>query len=122
MEHRHWTTKQWSRVVWSDESKFNLFASDGIRYVRRPNGEMMNVKYTLPTVKHGGGNIMVWGCFSRDGVGPLHRVEGIMDRFVYKDIVEKTMLPFAKRQMPRVWIHQQDNDPKHTSNHFKEWF
>ena len=122
MEHRHWTTKQWSRVVWSDESKFNLFASDGIRYVRRPNGERMNVKYILPTVKHGGGNIMVWGCFSRDGVGPLHRVEGIMDRFVYKDIVEKTMLPFAKRQMPRGWIYQQDNDPKHTSNHVKEWF
>ena len=59
---------------------------------------------------------MVWGCFSRDGVGPLHRVEGIMDRFVFKDIVEKTMLPFAKRQMPREWIYQQDNDPKHTSN------
>jgi Transposase len=24
MEHRHWTTKQWSCVVWSDESKFNF--------------------------------------------------------------------------------------------------
>jgi hypothetical protein len=66
--------------------------------------------------------IMVCGCFFRDGVGPLHRVEGIMDRFVYKDIVEKTMLPFAKRQMPRGWIYQQDNDPKQTSNHVEEWF
>jgi hypothetical protein len=32
-EHRDWTTKQWSHVLWSDESKYNLFGFDGIWYV-----------------------------------------------------------------------------------------
>jgi hypothetical protein len=44
---------------------------------RLSDGERMNVQYILPTVKHGGGNIKVWGCFSRDGVGLVHRVEFI---------------------------------------------
>ena len=36
-----------------------LFGSDGIRYVRRPKGYRNNLKHQLPTVKHGGGNVMV---------------------------------------------------------------
>jgi hypothetical protein len=35
----------------SDESKYNLFGSDGIRYMRRPNGKKMIIRYILPTVK-----------------------------------------------------------------------
>jgi hypothetical protein len=55
----------------------------------------MNVRYILPTVKHGGDNIKVWGWFSRDGVGvgPLHRGHD-------KDIVQHIRLPFAKRKSP----------------------
>ncbi|KAL0164969.1 hypothetical protein M9458_040722, partial [Cirrhinus mrigala] len=39
----------------------------------------MNPKNTIPTVKHGGGNIMLWGCFSAKGTGQLHRIKGTMD-------------------------------------------
>lgn len=120
--HIAWTSKDWAKILWSDESKFMLFGSDGIKFVRRPVGQRFNPKYQLPTVKHGGGNVMVWGCFSRDMIGPLHRIEGIMDQFMYKDIVNKIMLPHAKNKMPRGWIFQQDNDPKHTANSVKDFF
>ena len=30
-----------------------------------------------PSVKHGGGNVMVWGCFGGGKVGDLYRVKGI---------------------------------------------
>ena len=121
-EHLNWTREQWSKVLWSDESKFMLFGSDGIKFVRRPKGHRNDPKYQLPTVKHGGGNVMVWGCFRRDGVGPIHQVTGIMDKEMYKDIINRVMLPHAKRVMPRGWIFQQDNDPKHTSKVVKEFF
>ncbi len=121
-KHLDWTPNQWAKVLWSDESKFMLFGSDGIKYVRRPAGERFNPKYQLPTVKHGGGNIMVWGCFSRDGIGPIHRVEGIMDQYMYKDIINNKMLPHAKDKLPRGWVFQQDNDPKHTAVSVKNFF
>lgn len=45
----------------------------------------MDPKYVVPTVKHGGGNIMVWGCFSYYSMGPIHKISGTMDRFKYLD-------------------------------------
>ena len=70
----------------------------------------------------GGGHVMVWGCFYGYGLGPLHRIDGIMDRWVYKDILQNIMLPHAEWEMPIRWIFQQDNDSKHTSNVVKSWF
>lgn len=111
---------KWRTVLFSDESKFNL--RDGIRRVRRPNGQRLNPKYCKGTVKHGGGNIMVWGCFSGQGIGPIHKIDGIMDRFMYRDILKDVILPYAEEEMPLKWTFQQDNDPKHTSKVVKEWF
>ena len=48
-----------NQVIFSDETKINLFASDGRVYVRRKVGQRYNKKNLKSTVKHGGGNIMV---------------------------------------------------------------
>ncbi|KAL1447109.1 hypothetical protein WDU94_001930, partial [Cyamophila willieti] len=118
-KHVTWEDADWSKVLFSDESKFNLLSSDGIKFVRRPVNERDNVKYQVPTVKHGGGSVMVWGCFSRSGVGPLVKIDGIMDRFGYEKILRDHMLPHAHSKMPPTWIFQQDNDPKHKSKHIQ---
>ncbi|CAD6200157.1 unnamed protein product [Caenorhabditis auriculariae] len=120
-EHLNWTRQDWNKILWSDESKFLLFGSDGIQWVRRPIGFRYHPKYQLPTVKHGGGSCMVWGAFSGSGIGPLHRVNGIMDKHVYKDILQNQMLPHL-RAMGRGSVYQQDNDPKPTSLFVKDWF
>jgi transposase len=69
-KYRYWISNNRAKVLLSDESKYKLFGSDVIRYMRRPEGKIMNVRYILSTVKHGGGNVMVWVCFTRNGVGP----------------------------------------------------
>lgn len=121
--HLHWGMEEWKRVCFSDESKYNLFNSDGIRYVRRPPGHRMDPKFTKPTVKHGGGSVIVWGCFSGfGGMGPLHRIHGIMDRLVYKDIIQNIMLPYVEEKMPLLFTFQQDNDPKHRSRVVQDFF
>jgi DDE superfamily endonuclease len=45
-----------------------------------------------------------------------------MDGPMYKDIVNNIMLPHAKRTIPKEWIFQQDNDPKHTSKVASDFF
>ncbi|GBO06576.1 Transposable element Tcb2 transposase [Araneus ventricosus] len=73
-------------------------------------------------MKHGGGNVMVSRCVSRLGMGPLRRIQGIMDKFQYEDILENTMRPYARNYVGRGFIFQHDNDPKHRSTHIQIWF
>ena len=119
--HLNWTPQQWKNILWSDESKFNLQGSDGRCYIRRPRGEKYNPRYTTATVKYGGGNIMVWGCFSGHGIGPIHRITETMTATIYRDLLSSLMLPYAEWEMPLSWAFQHDNDPKHTARVVKTW-
>jgi hypothetical protein len=46
-------------VLWSDETKIELFGHNDHRYVWRKKGEACKPKNTIPTVKHRGGSIML---------------------------------------------------------------
>jgi DDE superfamily endonuclease len=65
---------------------------------------------------------MFSGCFSRDGVGPLVRIEGKMNAEMYKGILEENMIEHAITCLSDDWIFMQDNDPKHASKLLKKWF
>uniref|UniRef100_A0A8R1IB66 HTH_Tnp_Tc3_2 domain-containing protein n=1 Tax=Caenorhabditis japonica TaxID=281687 RepID=A0A8R1IB66_CAEJA len=113
-QHLSWGPRECANHIWSDESKFNLFGTDGIQWIRRPIGSRYAPQYQCPTVKHGGGSVMVWGCFSDTSMGPLKIIVGTMDRYVFEDILENTMRPWARANLGRLWVFQQDNDSKHT--------
>ncbi|KAK3512455.1 hypothetical protein QTP70_013003 [Hemibagrus guttatus] len=104
----------WNHVLWSDETKINLFGSDGVKRVWRQPGEEYEDKCVLPTVKHGGGSVMVWGCMSAAGTGELQFIEGTMNANMYCDILKQSMIPSLWR-LGRRAVFQHDNDPKHTS-------
>lgn len=59
--HEQWSWVDWSCVLFTDESKFNMFQSDGRVYIRRRTGERFKDDCVVPTVKFGGGGVMVWG-------------------------------------------------------------
>ncbi len=85
----------WPRawILWSDESKVNLFDSDGVQHVWRRPGEENQYNCALPTVKHGGGSIMVWGCMTTAGTGELRFIGGNMDSNMHCDIPKQKMMP-----------------------------
>lgn len=120
--HVGWNASQWRNILFSDESKFNIKGSDMKNFtVRRPINTRLKPEYCRGTVKHGGGSVMVWGCFSYSGIGPICQITEKMDRFLYKNILENEMLPYADENMPLIWVFQHDNDPKHTSKVVSEW-
>lgn len=112
----------WKRVIFSDESKFNIFGYDGKqRLWRKPNAAMA-IQNLLPTVKHGGGSVMVWGCMSIAGVGNLVFIDTAMNLYVYLNILKANLKTSANKMgLSGKWIFQQDNDPKHTSLIVTEW-
>ena len=75
----------WEKVMWSDETKIELFGINSTRHVWRKRNAEYNPKIIIPTVKHGGGNLMLWGCFSVKGTGRLHRIEGRMNGAMYRE-------------------------------------
>lgn len=122
-EHRHWEAIQWARVIFSDESRFKLFAADGPRYVWGRKGKALDPCYMQKAVKHGGGSVMVWGCITRKGVGRIYRINGIMNAQKYTKILNEALLGTLSNHKlrPQQVIFQQDNYPKHTSKLARKW-
>lgn len=118
--HLNWTVEDWRRVLWSDESPFVLSFNGRVRVWRLAN-ERYSPRCCRGTLKHDK-KINVWGCFSAGGVGDIMRVEGILVKEKYMDILDDHMIPSADLLFGRTnWHFQQDNDPKHTANVVKDW-
>ncbi|GFW11119.1 transposable element Tcb1 transposase [Trichonephila clavipes] len=102
----------WNTVICSDESKFNIFGSDGRQYVwRKPNTELEKQHFT-PTVKHGGGSVLVWDCMAANGTGKLCFIDDIMTARTYIDILSHNLQSSdQKLGLGTSFVFQQDNDP-----------
>ena len=83
----------------------------GRQYVQRPVCSRYDSRYQIPTVKRGGGSVLVWGVFSANGLGPLVLVEGIMNDPKYKVILKNNLFPYSNSILP----------PKHMSKVMKDW-
>ena len=48
-------------ILWSDQCKIELFGRNGATHIWRKNGTAQDMDIIIPTVKYGGGNIMIYG-------------------------------------------------------------
>ena len=73
--YRHWTVDQWKKVVWSDESPFGLRCQNRSNVWRLRN-QRFSTRCLQGTLKHQQ-KVMVWGCFSWNGVGAFNQIKGM---------------------------------------------
>lgn len=95
--HLAWTLAQWKAVLFTDESRFCLYSSDGRQRVWRRPGERYAACTFVPRVSHNGGSIMVWAGISLEARTELVFVEGgslTAHRYI-TDILEDHVVPFA---------------------------
>jgi DDE superfamily endonuclease len=113
----------WDSILWSDKSKYNVFGSDGRKRVWRYPKEALKIQNLNPTVKHGEGSVMVWGCMVSNGAGTVEFVDGIMDQYKYQGILDRNLKQSSRQLgLGRRFIFQQDNDPKHSAKSTMEYF
>ncbi len=122
VEKKNWTVAQWSKVLFSDESKFSIsFGNQGPR-VWRKSGEAQNPcclksSVTFPQ------SVMIWAAMSSAGVGPLCFLKSTVNTAIYQEILEHFMLPSADKLYGDAdFIFQQDLAPAHTAKGTKSWF
>ncbi len=122
MEKKNWTVAQWSKVLFSVESKFCISFGNQDPRVWRKGGEAhspscLKSSVTFPQ------SVMIWGAMSSAGVGPLCFLKINVTVPVYQDILEHFMLPSADQLFKDAdFIFQQDLAPAHTAKGTKSWF
>lgn len=112
----------WKSVIWTDESKFELRGAKKRERVRCLPSERLQQRFTHGTVKHGGGSLLVWGCFSYSGVGNIVKIDGKMTGESYVRIIDENLKSSAEKMGVNAFVFQQDNDPKHTSRVAQSYF
>ncbi len=120
-EKKNWTVAQWSKVLFSCESKFCIsFGNQGPR-VWRKGGEAHSPSCLKSSVKFPQ-SVMICGAMSSAGVGPLCFLKTNVIAPVYQEMLEHFMLPSADQLFKDAdFIFQQDLAPVHTAKSTKSW-
>ncbi len=111
---------QWSKVLFSEESKFCIsFGNQGPR-VWRKSGEAQNPSCLKSSVKFPQ-SVMIWGAVTSAGVGPLCFIKSKVNAAIYQEILEHFMLPSADKLYGDAdFLFQQDfSTCPHCQNHFQ---
>ncbi len=116
---KNWTVAQWSKVLFSDESKFCIsFGNQGPR-VWKKGGEAHSPSCLKSSVKFTPSDDL--GAMSSAGVGPLCFLKTNVTAPVYQEMW-KIMLPSADPLFKDGdFIFQQDLAPAHTAKSTKSW-
>ena len=84
-ERLHWGTTEWSRVIFSDESNFEVINRKSKVIVKRLRNEKYLTRFCVPRVQGGGGSVGIWGCFSSKGIGCCEVYTGRVNQYIYRN-------------------------------------
>lgn len=96
-DHQQWTIDQWSKVLFTDETRVGLFTADGRRRVWRRTGERFAPCTQMTTVSFQGGSLMLWAGISFEARTDLVFIEGgrLTGARYIQEILEEHVVTFA---------------------------
>ena len=123
-KHSDWSVEDWKKVIFSDETKLNLWGSDGAEYTYILRGEKLRPFNFKSRKQGGGGSIMIWGCMTALGPGYACRLlEKTMNSSLYQHILQTsyfdTLRYYGLGHTDVVF--QQDGAKCHTSDSTINW-
>lgn len=117
--HRHvrWIQRQWSNVLFTDESRFSLYGNDRRQQVWRRRGERYRQNCNRPIIEFYGGSVMVWAGISRNSRTPLVVIPppGLTARRYINEILRPYICPIRDQTRNR-FILMHNNARPHTAN------
>lgn len=120
-EHQNWDVEQWSKILFSDESRFCIsFGNQGNRVWRR-SGEQNRPSCVKQSVKFPQ-SVMVWASMSSAGVGPICFLRSTVNAAVYQEVLEHFLIPSVEKLYGNEgFTFQHDLAPAHNANSTKTW-
>ena len=110
--HLRWPLASWRSVLFTDESPFQLYRTDGRRSIWRRVGEWFADVNIVNRVPHGG--VMVWAGISYGHRKQLHFINGNFNAQRYNDeILRSIVVPFLRRHHLKF---QHDNARRHVAS------
>jgi len=120
----HWTIDEWRKVIFSDESNFEVVNRKTRVTVKRLASEKYQLKFCQPRIQGGGGSAGIWGCISHKGTGCCEMYKGRINQHTYRNTLENQLLPSVDLWYGEStsWLFMQDGAPAHTAKSIKDWF
>ena len=125
-KHKHWSVKNWNKIVWTNETTYETELNTRSCYVSRRKKIVMETKYLKPTFKNKQSIINVWKFIifdTKDLMHVLTKKRRMNSNIYINEILKSIKLPFFKRYLVsnKTMIWMNDKASYHISKKMFAW-
>ncbi|KAH7951116.1 hypothetical protein HPB52_004747 [Rhipicephalus sanguineus] len=111
-----WTENEWHEVIFTDDATFST-RWDQQRRVWRPMNCRYVPHYCHSVLSSGRCAVSAWGALSKEGLGPLVRIDGPFTASAYCSLLQEVLVPYVLDGPfeDGCYLLQHDRSPIHTA-------